>query len=207
VQWLTGHRVTLLGSSTSDCTEPNLSQKLAATGYTHLLVRRGTADGQSFAEHAAPHGLRVAANFDDGEVFAVTAEPPVIYSAAMTGFFPREHNAEWTWRWMAGDATWTIVNTSGRPIVAALGLEMQAFHRTRQVELRLDGHPVQTLVVEPSRHIYQIGPLTLSPGDHELVFHPAEAPTVADDVINNGDGRPLSVALGAWSWGLQGELP
>jgi hypothetical protein len=39
-----------LGSSTSDCTEPNLAQKLAETGYTHLLVRRDTADGLWFAE-------------------------------------------------------------------------------------------------------------------------------------------------------------
>ena len=68
------------------------------------------------------------------------------------------------------------------------------------MELRLDGRRVQTLVVEPSRRIYQIGPLTVTPGDHELVFHPAEAPTVAGDVIDNGDRRPLSFALGTWSW-------
>jgi hypothetical protein len=45
-----GHRVIWLGSSTSDCTEPNLAQKLAEPGYTHLLVRRDTADGLWFAE-------------------------------------------------------------------------------------------------------------------------------------------------------------
>ena len=100
VQWLTGYRVTLLGGSIGDCTEPNLSQKLAANGYTHLLVRRDTADGQWFADHPAPDGLRVAARFDDGQVFAVTARTPAIYTATMTGFFPREHDAEWTWRWM-----------------------------------------------------------------------------------------------------------
>ena len=31
------------------------------------------------------------------------------------------------------------------------------------------------------------------PGDHELVFHPAEAPTVAGDVIGNGDRRRVVV--------------
>ena len=76
VQWLTGYRVTLLGGSIGDCTDANLSQKLAANGYTHLLVRRDTADGQSFADRPAPDGLRVAARFDDGEVFAVTAHTP-----------------------------------------------------------------------------------------------------------------------------------
>ena len=132
-------------------------------------MRRDTADGQWFAEHPAPDGLRVAARFDDGQVFAVTARTPAIYTAAMTGFFPREHDAEWSWRWMGADAAWTIVNTSAQPIVATLDLELSAFHRARRMEVRLDGRPVQTLVVEPSRRIYQIGPLTVAPGDHELV--------------------------------------
>ena len=52
IQWLTGYRVLLAASSPSDCTEPNFSQKLAATGYTHLLVRRDTAEGRWFATHA-----------------------------------------------------------------------------------------------------------------------------------------------------------
>jgi hypothetical protein len=71
VQWLTGYRVTLLGGSISDCTDANLSQKLAANGYTYLIVRGDSADGQWFADHAAPDGLRLAARFDDGQVFAV----------------------------------------------------------------------------------------------------------------------------------------
>ena len=208
VRWLTDDRVTLLGGSISDCTDANLSQKLRANGYTHLLVRRESADGPSFVDQPAPDGLRVAARFDDGEVFAVTAQTSAIYTARMTGFFPREHDPEWAWRWMGADAAWTIVNTSARPIVATLRVELSAFHWARRMELRLDGHPVenvQTLVVEPARRIYQIGPLTVPPGDHELVFHPAEVPTVASDVINNGDPRPLSFALGTWNWTVGGE--
>jgi hypothetical protein len=207
VQWLTGYRVTLLGSWTSDCTEPNLSQKLAANGYTHLLVRRDTADAEWFAEHPALDGLRPVANFDDGQVFAVTAQTPAIYTGAMTGFFPREHDAEWSWRWMGTDAAWTIVNTTTRPIVARLGIEMSALHHARQMELQLDGHPMQALLVEPSRRIHQIDPFTVAPGNHELVFHPAEAPTVAGDVVNNRDPRGLSFALGTWTWTVRGEQP
>jgi hypothetical protein len=75
------------------------------------------------------------------------------------------------------------------------------------MELRLDGHPVQTLVVAPSRRIYRLGPLTIVPGDHQLAFHPAEAPTVAGDVINNGDRRPLSFAIGTGSWTVLREQP
>ena len=51
VQWLTNGRVTLLGGSIGDCTEANLPSKLAANGYTHLLMRRGPADGEWPAAH------------------------------------------------------------------------------------------------------------------------------------------------------------
>jgi hypothetical protein len=207
VPWLSGYRVTLQGSWTSDCTEPNLSQKLVANGYTHLLVRRDSTDAEWFAQHPALDGLRAVANFDDGEVFAVTAQTPAIYTATMTAFFPREHDAEWSWRWMGTDAAWTIANTTTRPIVAGLGVEMSALHHARQMEVQLDGHRVQTLVVEPLRRIYQIDPLIVAPGNHELVFHPAEAPTVAGDVVHNRDPRELSFALGTWTWTVRSERP
>src|SRR5580704_16949292 len=190
VPWLTGNRVTLLGGSITDCMEPNLSRKLAANGFTHLLVRRDAADGPWFADHPVPDGLRVAARFDDGQVLAVTARTPAIYTATMTGFFPREHDAGWTWRWMGNDAAWTIVNTTLQPVVTTLGLEMSAFSRARRMELRLDGRPVgsqlENIVVEPSRRVYRIGPLTVTAGDHELAFLPSEAPTVAGDILNDG---------------------
>ena len=207
VQWLTGYRVRLLGPVTSDCTEPHLAAKLAALGFTHLLVRRDTADAQWFAKHPAADGLRVAASFDDGQVFAVTAQAPAIYVATMTGFFPRERDGEWTWRWMGTDAAWTIVNASAQPIVTTLGIEMSAFHRARDLELRLDGRPVQTLGVEPSRRLYRVGPLTVAPGGHQLVFHPSEAPTVAGGIAKNRDRRRLSFALGTWNWSVQDSQP
>jgi hypothetical protein len=207
VQWLTDGRVTLLSDSISDCTEADLPRKLVAKGYTHLLVRRDAADGRPFVEHHPPGGLRLAARFDDGQLFEVTAQMPAIYTATLTGFSPRETGAGWSWRWMGANAAWTVVNTSARPIVATLGLEMSAFHRARGLEVLLDGRSVQTLVVEQSRRMYRLGPLTLVPGDHELVFRPAEPPTVAADVIDNGDRRPLSFAIGTWSWAVAGEQP
>src|SRR6185295_18326671 len=120
VEWLTGGRVTLLESPTGDCAEPNLARRLAATGFTHVLVRRGTADARWFAEHPLPDGLRAVAEFDDGQVFAVTAATPEVYIATMTGFFPRERDSEWSWRWMGTDAVLTIVNTTGKPVMTTL---------------------------------------------------------------------------------------
>ena len=207
VLWLTGYRVSLLAGAVDDCLEPHLPQKLAAVGYTHLLARSGTRESRWFADRRAPDGLRLQARFDDGDVFAVTAETPSVYTAEMTSFSDREYDEDWTWRWMGPEASWKVVNTSDRPIVAVVGLEMSAFHRARRMDVRLDGHSAQTLVIEPQRRIYQIGPLTMSPGGHVLVFHPAEAPTVADDLIGNGDRRPLSFALGTWNWTVRGEQP
>jgi hypothetical protein len=210
VHWLTGERTTLLGGAIADCGEPNLSQKLAALGYTHLLVRRNSADAPAFAGSLTPDGLRPVARFADGQVLAVTAHTPTIYTAAMTGFFPREHDAERSWRWMGADAAWTVVNTSAGPIAATLDLEVSAFHHSRLLALRLDRRPVadaQTLVVEPARRIYRLGPLTIGPGDHELSLHPIEVPTVADAAIKNGDGRALSFAVGTWTWAVRGDRP
>ncbi|MEO8071298.1 MAG: hypothetical protein ABI652_07835, partial [Acidobacteriota bacterium] len=89
VQWLTGNRITM-GDAASDCTEPNLPQRLAATGFTYLLVRRGTADGQWLGARARNVTWPVAAGFDDAQVLAVTAPRPDVYTGAMGGFFPRE---------------------------------------------------------------------------------------------------------------------
>jgi hypothetical protein len=108
---------------------------------------------------------------------------------------------------MGGLATWTVINTGPRPVLADLGLEVAAFHRPRRLDVGLDGRHVQTIVVEPSRRTHLVGPLRLTPGAHQLAFEPADAPTVAGDVIHNGDRRPLSFAIGTWRWTVKGEQP
>jgi hypothetical protein len=109
---------------------------------------------------------------------------------------------------MGADASWTVVNTSDRPIVATLDLEMASFNQSRRMTLLLDGRPVEmSVVVEPLRRTYELGPLTIGSGEHELVFRPAEEPTVAGKVINNGDPRALSFAIGTWNWTVRGERP
>jgi hypothetical protein len=203
IQWLTGYRV-LLASSPGECTEPNFAGKLAATGYTHLLVRRDTAEARWFAKRSAEGGLQVAADLDDGQVFAVTATPPTIYTAAMRGFFRRQHNDTRSWQWMAQDAAMTVANTGVQPILSMLAVELWAFQHTRTLELRLDGRRVQDLLVLRTRRVYEVGPITVTPGQHVLAFHAAEAPSVADGNVGR---RPVSIAVGAWSWSERGEQP
>jgi hypothetical protein len=78
VEWLSGNRVTLLGAAIRNCGDANLPRTLAANGYTHLLVRRGAASGAPLDDRPPPAGLRLAARFADGEVFAVTGETAAI---------------------------------------------------------------------------------------------------------------------------------
>jgi hypothetical protein len=204
VRWLTGYRVTLRRGSFDDCTEPNFADKLSASGYTHLLVRGGTSEARWFAGGRGREGLHSAARFGDGEVLAVTAATPPVYTFQMRAFGPREYDETWTWRWMGPEASWIVVNRTDRPIVVALDAEMSAFHGARRLEILLDGRHVQTLLVGEHRRLHRIEPLALTPGDHQLTFHPADPPTVADAVMNNGDRRPLSFALGTWHWDVQG---
>ena len=106
---------------------------------------------------------------------------------------------------MGADAAWTIVNRSHHVVVAALDMELWAFEHSRQLDLRLDGRPGASLQVEPSRQVYHLDSLTLTPGEHELTFHPAEPPSPEGDRRGNRDPRRLSFALGTWHWTTGGN--
>jgi hypothetical protein len=203
IQWLTRYRVLATENSPSDCTEPNISQKLAASGYTHLLVQRDTAAGRWFTNRTADGGFRVAASLADGQVLAVTASRPPIYTATMPGFFRREHNARRSWRWMAHNGAWTVVNTRGEPIVAMVTVELWAFQRTRTLELRLNGQHVQNLSVARTRRLYDIGPLLVPPGSHTLAFLSTDAPSAAEGGVKNRARRAVSIAVGTWNWNVR----
>jgi hypothetical protein len=207
IEWLTGYRISLGRAGFDDCAEPELAGKLAAAGYTHVLVRPGTEAARWLATHPIPDGLQPAARFDDGEVFAVTAKPSPVYTRRLVGFSPREYGDRGTWRWMGSDASWTVVNGHDRPVVAGVDVELSAFRNARRVTILLDGVAVQTLTARAERGVAAIGPLALSPGEHVLTFRPDEAATVADAFLHNGDRRPLSFAVGAWRWTVDEESP
>ena len=90
-----------------------------------------------------------------------------------------------------------VVNRGAATVLAFASVEIAAFDHPRDMTIMLDGAHVQTLRVPEQRGTRVVGPLRLSPGMHELAFHAAAAPTLANDVLKNGDGRPLSFAFGA----------
>jgi hypothetical protein len=203
IQWLTGYRVLVPARPIHDCTAPHFSDTLAAGGYTHVIVRRDTTEGRWFARSGVT-GFRVAGNFPDAQLLAVTATHPPIYTSAMPGFFRREHSANGTWRWMANDAAWSVINTGLQPIVAALDIELWAYQRARMLELWLGGEHVQSIEVARTRHTYRVGPLTMPPGEHALTFHAVEAPASASR-ISRDSRRAVSFAVGTWQWHVRGE--
>jgi hypothetical protein len=207
VEWLSAGRISLAGGALDDCAEPELARKMAASGYTHLILRHGTDEQRWFASRATPEGLQSAAHFDDGDVFAVTAEPPLVFTARMTDFYPRESDRFRTWRWMGSDASWRVVNRTKNRVMAMLDVEITAFPEARRLKLLLDGREVQSTMVGPQRGFIRLGPLTLVPGEHDLLFRPVDPPVVADDRIGNGDPRLLSFAFGTWHWTVNAERP
>jgi hypothetical protein len=199
VTWLSHDRIVISGTD-MDCSEPEFARKLAAGGFTHLLVRRAPVARAEFAAMAPMPGTHVVARFVDSEALEISASMPAIYTSALAGFSPREHDAAWSWRWMNVTALWVVRNTTAAPVPASLAVELSAFSRSRQLEVRIDDVPVTTIEVDPERRLFQLGPLQLTPGNHALTFRAVESPAVADTLIHNGDRRALSVAIGAWHW-------
>jgi hypothetical protein len=199
VAWLTNGRIGTLESSVGhDCAEPEVAARMSAAGFTHALVR-DPWERKWLNDHGEAEGFHVRARFADADLLTVTQHEPLVYTQQITGFWPREHDQQTTWRWMGADASWTIVTKTPRPRVV-LHVKMSAFHVPRTLAVRLDGGTEQTLLVDQRPDTYRIGPLALGAGAHLLTFHSTAPATTADDVLRNGDRRALSFSIGTWKW-------
>jgi hypothetical protein len=199
VSWLSNGRIMPPGGTfEGGCTESQAAPRISAAGFTHVLVRN-PRERQWLNEHGDAEGFQVQARLADADILAVTPHEPLVYTGQATGFWPRERGASSAWRWMGADASWTIVTLTTQPRVV-LEVELNAFHVSRPLTVRLDGHREQTLDVVQGPHLYRIGPLALTAGHHVLTFHSPAPATIADRVLGNGDPRALSFSMGAWKW-------
>ena len=205
------HEVSLLGgsfptrgsgkqaaTSFDDCGEPQLGHKLAALGYTHVVVRQDSPAGRWMAGRPAPGGLAPGPEFEDGRVLVVRAERPPAYVSGLFGFYPREYKEEASWRWMGQTGALTLVNATGESLAIALELELTAFPGDRRVEWLLDGRPLGVLkvVAEWRRYVVALGPV--APGESTLTLACQGPAAVANGVRRNGDPRALCLAVGSW---------
>lgn len=173
IGWLSRGRIALAGAAIANCADTDLPARLAANGFTHLIER------PPFDNSRSPEsGLALEAGFDDGRLYAVTARPPAIYTAA-TG----DHGMQ------------VVVNTAGVSLPAMLRLQLSGMQGASDLEINLDGRCVQALRVQPGQQFYEIGPIQVSPGSHELVLHPVDA---------TSNGNP-SFAVGASQWRVAGQ--
>ena len=108
---------------------------------------------------------------------------------------------------MGQDAAWTIMNTGVQPIIAVLAVELWAFQHSRALELLLDGRHVHNILVDRTRQLYHVGPLTVPPGEHALMFHSSNAPIQDEEDITKSGRRSVSVAVGNWRWNVQDDQP
>jgi hypothetical protein len=207
VSWLTNGRIAVLGEQAVDCYEPNAAAKLAAYGYTHLIVRRPDRPGRTPIAAGPRTGLRLDYESRDAVVMGIDEPKPAVYTTAMSGFSAREYNQEWSWRWMGQSASWTIANTTPHTVAATLNVELSAFAQERRITVLLDQKVVHAVTINPERRSHRIGPFLVGPGMHELRFQAVEPPTVADALIHNRDRRPLSVAIGTWTWQVEDSQP
>jgi hypothetical protein len=195
---LLAHEVEPLGApGIDDCAEPQLGEKLQALGYTHVLVRRESTTGHWLSAHPAPDGLGQGPVFEDAQILGVKAETPVAYIRTLPGFYPREYQGTTTWRWMGQTGGLRLVATR-ESRETSLEVELKAFGRNRTVEWSLDGIARGTVEVTTEWSRYDLPLGLLSPGEATLTLACRGPGLVANDILKNGDPRPLGLALGNW---------
>jgi hypothetical protein len=179
--------------------------KLAAEGYTHMIVRRASPLGRWLGSHPTPEGLQRLRSFEEAWVLAVNAEPPPIYLEIHSGFHWREYQGARTYRWMAERGTLTVVHTGDVPLEVRFELELNAFPTERVLGIAFDGLSMGELVVSEDPRRYRLDLLAITPGRHRLDLVPRAPAVIADEILHNGDRRPLTVALGSWSLSIDKE--
>lgn len=197
VAWL-GHATTLLGAPLfEDCGEPQLAGKLAALGYSHVVLRRDD-EGRRLSAREPPDGFARGPAFEDSWILVVRAERPGAYVSAWLGFDRREHKRGATWRWMGRTGALRLVATRASA-GTRLALELRSFPGARRVRWSLDGRPRGALELGPAwrRHELPLGPLVA--GEHTLGLASEGPAVIARQVLHNADDRALAVALGDWT--------
>ena len=199
VPWLMQRDLSFLSEKIKTCSDPEIGRKLAALGYTRVIVRGG--DASSKLPQPLPSGLTLAHDFADSHVYAVDQTMPPVVTIALNGFFEYEHQGDYWWRWMSPTGRWTVRNTTTTPQTVALSVDLVPIGTPRTLTIALDGKPAASQALGMERRQYTLGPWTLSPGDHTLAFSADGEPTRPSDLVEDSkDSRQLTVAFSNEHW-------
>ena len=199
VPWLMQRPLSFLGDPIKTCSDPELGRKLAALGYTHVIVRGGEASSKLV--QPLPPGIKVAEDFTDSHVYIVASTLPPVVTVAATGFYDYEHQNDDWWRWMSPRGQWTVRNTTTMPQRVTLSVDLVPIGTPRMLTVALDGGTPASLSLGMTRQQHTLGPWTLAPGDHTLTFVADGEPTRPSDLIDESkDRRPLAVAFRHENW-------
>jgi hypothetical protein len=198
VPWLMNRQLSFLSASMPTCSDPELGKKLAALGYTHVIVRGGAAASKLIVP--LPAGIALAHELPDSHVYTVATTLPPVVTVSTRGFYDYEHQDDDWWRWMSPAGLWTVRNTTGTPQRIALNVDLVPIGVPRTLTVTIDGAPTATMALGMARKEYTLGPWTLAPGDHVLAFAADGDPTRPSDVADSKDVRPLTVAFRNDRW-------
>ena len=190
--------LSFLDATIPTCTDPELGKRLAALGYSHIIVRGGEAASKLVSP--LPPGIGLANEFRDSNVYNVATTVPPVLTVAARGFYGYEHDAEGWWRWMGPQGQWTVRNTTAAPQRMALSVDLVPIGVPRTLMMTLDGGPGGTVALGIARGQHVLGPWTLAPGDHTLTFAVDGEPTRPSDVADSKDTRLLTVAFRNDRW-------
>ena len=186
----------LLSSTIPDCAEPGIAEKLAALGFSHMLVRGDYRLGALIPKA----GVETEQAFGDSRVLAVTAKPPPAYVARMAGFFWRETEDDSTFRWMGADGALVVINTGDETVRTLLQIELSGFPGQRGVGFFLNDEEIGESTLTFERESYSVGPMELRPGRSVLVIRARGDSATPDEILGNGDRREITLRAWSWQW-------
>jgi hypothetical protein len=202
VPWLMQRQLSFLGHEIKTCSDPELGRKLAALGFTHVIVRGGEASSKLV--QPLPSGIAVAEDFPDSHVYTVASTLPPVVTVSATGFYEYEHQNDDWWRWMSPKGQWTVRNTTTMVQRVTLSVDLVPIGTPRTLTVTLDGGPPTALSLGMTRQQHTLGPWTLTPGNHTLAFAADGEPTRPSDLVDDSkDRRPLAIAFRNENWTAQ----
>lgn len=187
-------------SPLGDCADPELGAKLAAFGFTTLLVRRDTDAGEWLTDGGQIAGVRALRTYEDGLVFEVRPGKPPLYTTEISGFYPREYRGRDTWRWLGQAGAMSVISLEPGPMVFRLEIDVEAYADTRRLRVTIDDQDVDIIVVTTVRQSATTAPFTLTPGVHTIRFESDGTRIPTQQGGGAIDTRPLSVRVFGWQW-------